>query len=301
MKKEHSSQPTGSPHPLLLPSSTSLCPKINLVKPNIVSAKHVPMLTFVHPDWWLFQTFRPCHTVQVKSTNQHLPASPWPRQMTTLGTTGTTSSPLSAQLMQQPKWNTCMHCKAVLSSGMVYNPQPRALNVILNLLAGPTSLQPLMPAFPSSARCRVSRHLFKSANFRPLLPSAAFLVTVEYCQRQNRPWFDCKFELAQLANSFKSCHSVMMLLESFSSPSQFSPHIKIFSPHLPARDLPTVTAPCISVPWLVQNSSLVQTCIGVPLPVQNSSSMQPSISVLQLVQHSSMVQPCISVPISRTE
>ena len=44
----------------------------------------------------------------------------------------------------------------------------------------------LMPAFPSEARGRVSRHLFKSRNFRPFSMTAAFLVTAKHCLRWNK-------------------------------------------------------------------------------------------------------------------
>ena len=200
--------------------------------------------------------------------------------MTTLGTGAsctTKSSRLSAQSMQAKlcKWPTCIALQGcyTLSSMVRYTYDPRALNVILNLLQ-PQPRQPNARLSKQGTVPRVSRHLSKSANFRPLLPSDAFLVTGEYCQRQNRPWLDCKYKLAKgckqvAATRSKFGHQVMMLLESFSS--EFSPHIKIFSPHLPVRDLPTVTAPCISVPSLVQNSSIVQPSLSVPSLVQNSS------------------------------
>ena len=145
---------------------------------------------------------------QVKSTNTSL-ASPWPRQMTTLGTSCTAAQPPAHFLhnLCKPTWTTWLHCKALLhfeKDGVLY--VAAACAECYFKAVRPNLASSLMAAFPSRARCRVSRHLFKSPNFRPLLPSAAFLVTVEYCQRQNGPWFDCTYELAHRQASNRGCN-----------------------------------------------------------------------------------------------
>ena len=97
------------------------------------------------------------------------------------------------------KWPTCT-CITSFQGSSTFNIsmvhiEPACAESYFKSVAGPTS--PNARLSKRGTVPRVSRHLFKSGNFRPLLPSDAFLVTAEYCHRQNRPWFDCKYELAR--------------------------------------------------------------------------------------------------------
>ena len=142
------------------------------------------MLTFARADGWLFQTFRPCCWPQVESTY--------------------TSSPTLAKANDHPghqvhtmahcfrKYASKAHCGYTEARRTAGTPEQGAPTNRVNVERAcaecySKSVRPhltsLMPAFPSEARGRVSRHLFKSRNFRPFSMTAAFLVTAKHCLR----------------------------------------------------------------------------------------------------------------------
>ena len=128
------------------------------------------------------------------------------------------------------KWPTCT-CITSFQGSSTFNIsmvhiEPACAESYFKSVAGPTS--PNARLSKQGTVPRVSRHLFKSGNFRPLLPSDAFLVTAEYCHRQNRPWFDCKYELARDCKQGEQnwplgddAARIFLLLSS----------LRIFSPH----------------------------------------------------------------------
>ena len=134
------------------------------------------MLTFVRADGWLFQTFRPCCWPQVESTY--------------------TSSPTLAKANDHPGHQVHTASEYMQARHTVGTPEQGAPTNRVNVERAcaecysksvrphlPTSTASLMPAFPSEARGRVSRHLFKSRNFRQFSMTAAFLVTAKHCLR----------------------------------------------------------------------------------------------------------------------
>ena len=138
------------------------------------------MLTFARADGWLFQTFRPCRKLKALTP----PRPPWPRQMTTLGTKCTPWHTASEymQARHTAGWahQSNAHCWYTRARRTNRVNVERACAECYSKSVRP-HLASLMPAFPSEARGRVSRHLFKSRNFRPFSMTAAFLVTAKHC------------------------------------------------------------------------------------------------------------------------
>ena len=174
-----------SPHPVLLPTSRHLSCKLQIYPqlPNFLSPVHVPCWLLPELMVGYFKLFVLAAGRKLKALTP--PRPPWPRQMTTLGTKCT-------------PWHTVWeYMQARHTAGTPEQGAPTNRVNVERACAEcysksvrphlPTSTASLMPAFPSEARGRVSRHLFKSRNFRPFSMTAAFLVTAKHCLRWNKP------------------------------------------------------------------------------------------------------------------